>query len=76
MTDPEDRQPISPDDLDQIVGHLQAEEAASREATLNSLESFQLWVMTHPALRNSALAENLAQIAPALFTAIRRLLGM
>lgn len=67
---------ISEAELSELVEHLQSEEEAAREATLSSAESFQMWVMTHPALRQMALVENIAQLAPAIMTVLRRLLGM
>ncbi len=76
MTTESEKPPVSQEELDALVGHLQSEETAAREATLSSLDSFKLWVMNHPVLGNSGVAENLAAIAPALFTVVRRLLGM
>jgi len=63
-------------DLDRLVGHLREQEAEAQEATLSSLESFEMWVATHPALRQMQAFENIAQIGPALIQVLRRLLGL
>ncbi len=81
MQDPDDNHPhtedgISGEDLDRLVEHLQAEEKEAQEATLSSLESLELWVATHPALRQMAIPENLAQIGPAILEVLKRLLGL
>ncbi|MDX2257718.1 MAG: hypothetical protein NW205_02270 [Hyphomicrobiaceae bacterium] len=63
-------------DLDRLVEHLKAEEAEAREATLSSMESFELWVATHPALRQMGIPDNLAQLGPALLEVLKRLIGL
>jgi hypothetical protein len=67
---------VSGGDLDRLVEHLQSEEREAQEATLSSTESFQLWIMTHPALRQMQIVESLAQIGPAIIQVLRRLLGL
>lgn len=74
MSEPENN--IEEADLDRLVEHLQSEERESQEATLSSMESFQLWVTTHPALRQMAIVQNFTDIAPAIFQVLRRLLGL
>jgi hypothetical protein len=64
------------EDLDQLIGHLQAEEVEAEDARLSSLESLQLWVSTHPAMRQMAIVENLNQFGPAILLVLRRLLGL
>ncbi len=63
-------------DLNQLVEHLEAEEATARQSTLSSLESLEMWIATHPALRQMAVVENFAQVGPALLTVLRKLLGL
>lgn len=72
----DDQLPLSREELNELVKHLEAEERESREATLSSMESFNLWILTHPALSQMAIVENLAQLSPAILTVLRRLLGM
>jgi hypothetical protein len=67
--------PIADEDLSALVSQLQAEEDAAKDATLSSAESLQAWILAHPMLRNAPFVENLAQVAPALLTMVRRLLG-
>jgi hypothetical protein len=51
--------------LDELVQHLQTEEAASRASTLESVESLHLWVTNHPALRQMVIVESI-EIGPAI----------
>jgi hypothetical protein len=67
---------LRPDELEQLVEHLQAEEIQSEHATLSSIESLQLWISTHPALRQMNVFENLHQFGPALLEVVKRLLGI
>ncbi|MDX2289014.1 MAG: hypothetical protein NW217_09360 [Hyphomicrobiaceae bacterium] len=80
MQDPDDHphpdDGLSGEDLNRLVEHLQAEEKEAQEATLSSLESFEMWVATHPALRQMAIPENLAQMGPAILEVLKRLLGL
>lgn len=67
---------ISAEDLEQLVGQLKAEEVDAEDARLNSLESLELWVRTHPALQQAVFVENLGQLGPAILQAIRAMLGL
>jgi hypothetical protein len=62
--------------LDELVQHLQTEEEASREGTLQSVESLQLWMTNHPALRQMVIVESIAKIGPAILRVLRVLLGL
>lgn len=55
---------------------LQAEEVEADDARLTSVDSLQAWVMTHPALRQMAIFDQLSQIGPAILQVIRSLLGL
>lgn len=68
--------PLTDEQLNELVRHLEAEERDAQEATLSSLESFNLWIMTHPALRQMAIVDSVAQLTPAILTVLRRLLGI
>lgn len=67
---------ISAEDLEKLVGHLKDAEVDADDARLNSVESLELWVRTHPALQQAVFVENLAQLGPALLQAIRAMLGL
>ncbi len=64
------------EDLDQLLGHLAAEEVQAEDARLSSLESLQLWMSAHPAMRNMAILDSLNQYGPAILLVLRRLLGL
>jgi len=77
MTRPdEDEIPLSREELDALVGHLQEEEDAARKARVSSLESFKAWLIAHPALNKIPAMENFSQFAPALLTMVQRLFGI
>ncbi len=62
--------------LNALVEHLQTEEEASRASTLESVESFQLWLTNHPALRQMVIVNSISQIGPAILRFLRGLLGL
>jgi hypothetical protein len=63
-------------EMEQLLGHLQAEEVQAEDARLSSLESLQQWVSTHPALRQMNVFENLHQFGPAFLEVVKRLVGL
>lgn len=63
-------------ELDQLVAQLREEEVQAEDARLNSLDSFQLWVAAHPALRQMQIVDSLKEIGPALLEVLKRLLGL
>ena len=64
------------EELQQIVAQLQSEEVQADDARISSEESFQLWVMTHPVLRQMHIVESLSQLAPAILAFVRSMLGL
>jgi len=68
--------PIPQDEIDKLVEHLREEEVQAEDARLNSLESFELWVATHPALRQMQIVDSLKEIGPAILEVVKRLLGL
>jgi hypothetical protein len=69
-------QELGQDELDQLVGQLQAEEVQSDDARLSSMESLQMWISSHPALRQMHVFEHMHQFGPALLEVVKRLLGI
>lgn len=67
---------IGHQEFEQVAEHFGAETDAEREIALESEASLQTWIMTHPALRQMAVFENLAQIAPALLQFLRAVFGV
>lgn len=64
------------EELDQLVEQLKQEEGHSAEATLSSMESLQLWIMSHPGLQQPGIYELFNQYGPALLQVLRRLIGL
>jgi hypothetical protein len=62
--------------LNQLVQHLQMQEEASQESALESVESFNLWISSHPALRQMAIVGSISEIGPAILNFLRALLGL
>jgi|GEM_PF-5718815 len=62
--------------LSELVQHLQTEEEASRLSTLQSVESFNLWITNHPALRQMVIVESVSKIGPAILRFLRALFGL
>jgi hypothetical protein len=62
--------------LDELVQHLEATEEASRASALESVESLHLWLTNHPALRQMAIVDSIAQIGPAILRFLRAMLGL
>lgn len=62
--------------LDHLVEHLEAIEGASRESALESMASFELWITSHPALRQMPIVESISQIGPAILRFLRMMLGL
>ena len=67
---------LPPEELEQLLSHMQKEELQADDARLNSMESFELWVRAHPALRQMNIVEQLSQIGPAILQVLRGLLGL
>jgi hypothetical protein len=67
---------LSPEDLAQLVEHMQKEEIEADDARLSSLESFELWITSHPALRQMQIVNSLKEIGPAILEVVKRLLGL
>lgn len=63
------------EELDLLRQQMEKEEFEADDARLSSMESFELWVASHPALRQMHIVQNLHQIGPALLEALKRLLG-
>ena len=62
--------------LNELVQHLKMQEEASQEGALESVESFNLWILDQPALRQMAIVESISQIGPAILNFLRTLLGL
>lgn len=54
-----------------IIDHLMAEEAEARDATLTSLESFELFISSQPALRQMIAPDQVADMFPAIVNFFR-----
>lgn len=67
---------MADDELEQLVDHLRSEEVQAEDARLNSMESFQMWVAAHPALRQMQIVDSLKEIGPAILEVLKRLLGL
>lgn len=63
-------------ELGELIRHLETEEEASRQGTLSSVESLQVWAATHPALRQMVIVESFAEIGPMILRLLRTLLGL
>ena len=67
---------LDQEQLSELVQHLQAEEEASQASALESVESFNVWVASHPALRQMVALDSIAQIGPAILKFLRAMLGL
>lgn len=67
---------LAPDEFAQLVEQMQKEEVEADDQRLSSLESFELWMRNHPALRQMQLVNSLKEIGPAILEAVKRLLGL
>lgn len=67
---------LAPDELAQVVEQMQKEEGAAGDAHLTSLASFELWIRSHPALRQMQIVNSLKEIGPAILEVVKRLLGI
>ena len=76
MAEPSPPPGVSPEDLARLMDQVEAEEMASDDARLASIEGFELWVRTHPALSQAVFVENLAQIGPAILQFLRAMIGL
>ena len=76
MADDEVESMLDEAQLKELVQHLQMQEEASQESALESAESFNLWIMAQPALRQMAIVELISQIGPAVLNFLRALLGL
>ena len=63
-------------DLDRLVEQLQKEEGSAADATLSSVESLQMWVMSHPGLQQPGIYEIINQYGPAILQMIKKLIGL
>jgi hypothetical protein len=72
----DDDAPLDDAQLSELVQHLQAEEAASQASALESVESLQLWMADHPALRQMAVVESFSEVGPAILRFLRTMLGL
>jgi hypothetical protein len=76
MQKDEDDLPLDEAQLNELVRHLQSEEEASRASALESVESLQLWLTSHPALRQMVIVESVSEIGPAVLSFLRAMLGL
>ena len=67
---------LANDDLDRLVEHLKAQEVSAEDATLSSVESLQLWIMSHPGLQQPGIYELINQYGPAILQMIKKLIGL
>lgn len=70
--------PVTPDpndpDIDRLVAQLKREEIDAEDARLSSVDSFALWVQTHPVLGESTrLLDYVSRYGPAFLDFIRAL---
>jgi len=72
----QDPQAASPEEMGLLLEHLQKEEEAAAESTLSSVESLQMWVLSHPGLQQPGIYEMINQYGPALVQVLRRLIGL
>lgn len=73
MSDPKDF--VSEEELNKIVEHLRSDEQASLESTLDSVESFQSWINSHPAMRQMFVVDKLSDVLPAIWKFLRVMFG-
>lgn len=66
----------SSEDIGRLVEQLQKEESTAAETTLSSMDSLQLWIMSHPGLQQPGIYEMINQYGPALLHMLRRLIGL
>ena len=76
MQKDDDDLPLDEAQLNELVQHLQTEEEASRASALEFVESLQLWLTSHPALRQMAIVELVSEIGPAVLSFLRAMLGL
>jgi hypothetical protein len=75
--DEDDDAPLDDAQLSELVQHLQATEEDARASALESVASLQLWVMSHPGLRQMIVnVDALAEIGPAILRFLRSMLGL
>jgi hypothetical protein len=72
----DDPDPLDEAQLNELIQHLQSEEEASRASALESVESLQLWLTSHPALRQMVIVDSVDQIGPAVLSFLRAMLGL
>jgi hypothetical protein len=80
MTDTTDEPHPLPQDendpeLQRLVEQLKLDEVNAEDARLSSVESFQEWLKTRPALMYTGVVDMLNQYGPAFLEIIKRLVG-
>lgn len=75
MSNDDNIPPIDEEQLKQIAAQLESEEQASRESTLESVESLELWMIQHPGLQKMVTVDSFAQIGPAILQFLRSMMG-
>jgi len=64
------------EELAELIGHLEQQEATAQEAALSNVDSFRLWVMQHPGLQQPGIYDMINTYGPALIEMIKRLIGL
>ena len=67
---------VSAEEMQLLLQQAQREELQADDARLSSVESFNMWVMSHPALRQMQIVDSLHQIGPAILEVLKKLLGL
>lgn len=73
--DEKDAPGLDSEQLKQIEGEIFQQEEESRESILGSAVDFELWMTSHPSLRQIVMVENFSDILPSILNFFRAMLG-
>lgn len=72
----ETEKPLDDAALSKLIEHLQSEEETSLEATLESIASFEAWIVSQPAMRQMFVVDNMSDVLPAVWQFLRAMYGL
>ena len=76
MSDQDPPKELDEAELNEVIEYLQSDEQISVENTLESMSSFQLWIDSHPAMRQMLIADKISDILPAVWKFLRIMFGL
>lgn len=76
MSDQDPPKELDETELNELIGQLELEERDLVESTLASISSFQLWIDSHPAMRQMLIVEKVSDIVPAVWKFLRIMFGL